>query len=196
MRTLSPALFAVAALSFLLPFVTLSCVAAPARDVLPGGAGRVIVTGVDLALGRSPVALVIGEDRAGPVQISPTNVKESHDVTLGAVENEDFSDPSRDPWVLTALSLSLIGLLLSVARAPWRFVAALLAGAGLTMLIIFRAILGSGAEIPGGPRYDFDYELGWWVAIVALGLAALVNVVLVIRSGLARSAPPEEPAPP
>ena len=105
MRKLSPALFAVAALSFLLPFVTLSCVEEPSGDILPGGMGVITVSGVDLAR----VALEVPAKVHAPA-VTPDVEDIPADVRPGPVAaHEAVLDPLLAPAPLAAQRRSARG---------------------------------------------------------------------------------------
>ena len=172
MRKVSPALFGIAALSFLLPFLTFECNASGEDLGLPGADITMTITGIDLALGIRSFAFNHPEAEA----------------------TQAFAGDAVSPLVLAALSLSFAGIgTVWVRRRHWLWDAAHATGAalGAAALILTRLNARASGGIEDDAEWILRWRYGWWVAVVALALAGVFNLALVIRSGVARQEPTE-----
>ncbi len=196
----SPAGLALAGLCLLLPFFTASCTA----EEQPRAQWRVTYTGVDVLTGGRPaVALTMDADQE-PIQ--PLDNAELLDL-LGAPPAP--LGPQPVAWVAAALMVAALagaalpsriwratataGLAIAAAVVLWG--AVVLArqdatDAVATVLSHFNSSRDeapmSGAELRAWENYPqirdlFHYLYGFWVAIAALLLVGVVNVVRVVR---------------
>lgn len=214
-RFLSPSFFVIAAIAFLLPFVSVSCNPAAVGEGLegfggtespitgpspgagfpgfPGGGGEVEIatgTGLDIALGSSVELEGLGGLGGLPQQ--PQG------------DQGSWGDMDGRLFVVIALIVAVAGLALSFLRGRLGGVLAGLLGiGGAALLVIFRIVaspnLGGAQEVPGADAFSLNFKVGWWLALGAFVLAAVTGT-WVARTGTqptttAGVPPPGEPPP-
>jgi hypothetical protein len=166
-RFLTPSLFAVGAIVFLLPFFTVSCTGPLAGELRGFGVepseAQLELTGWDLVLGQLPerFQLIEGTGSAQPLAIALAVA-----VVLGIVA-------SGLPRRLGAAAGVLLGL------------------AGILLLILLGRAVGEAARANVQPNargfIHVSWEIGAWVLVALLAVAALHGVFRVVR---ARARPP------
>jgi hypothetical protein len=166
-RFLTPSLFAVGAIVFLLPFFTVSCTGPLAGELRGFGVepseAQLELTGWDLVLGRLPerFQLIEGTGPAQPLAIA-----------LG---------------VTVALGIAVSGLPRRLGAAA----AVLLGSAGIVLLILLGWAVGEAARDNVQPNargfIRVSWEIGAWVLVALLAMATLHGVFRVVR---ARARPP------
>jgi hypothetical protein len=166
-RVLTPSLFALGAIVFLLPFFTVSCTGPLAGELRGLGAQpsetQLELTGWDLVLGRLPPRVRAFEETGAAQPLA---------IALG---------------VAVALGIVVSGLPRRLGAAG----GALLGLAGIVLLILLGRAVGEAARANVQPKarefIHVSWEIGAWVLVALLAMAALHGVFRVVR---ARARPP------
>ena len=184
----SPIVFAIAAICFVLPFVSFSC----------SGQRFATLSGIDLVRGAK---VTVDEDAL-------KGFSESLDQTFGTTSDQDSTttdtqseDTDPEIWAIIALAAALIGIVIGlVTKNRVRTIGSLAAAAvGILSLAILHSVLSGEFDVPKEARgiVAFEYRFGYWLVILLFG-------VLVAAHGLALRSPsqtlyppaaPPEPAP-
>jgi hypothetical protein len=135
----------------------------PFFSVSCAGFTVVAVSGVDLVMGKEITLF----DDGGPSFAETTALE-------------------REPWAVTAAALAALGVVAGVGSVGF-----LLGMGGIGALLALRWVLldKAGPELMG---MSLDFEWGYWLAIVAFGLAAIMSVGVEWGRGPAK---PEKPRP-
>ena len=168
----------VALLLFVLPWVTISCAEQP----------LVTMSGVDLATGHVMM----------------------HNAMTGATESPPGANGG-DIWVILAALLILAGLVASFLLKGKNGLIADMAGAGLAAAALAYTVLvripheahsgnAAGAASPGGPSPEqiaqmiqVKVQIGFWLTLLALIAAIVLDVLAMKRSAAATPAAGEGP---
>jgi hypothetical protein len=195
-RLLSPIGFLAVGCFFLLPFVTVSCSAPTSPD------GQTI--GLVGRADYSGKALVVGERPA--LSVSDAYAQTANDDTATSLEaaGEQTTPIDRQPLMLVALGLAVIGVVVTAWPRSWARALCGAALAGICALflaggevIALRAaadrVNADTAPYFGQPRPGVSHiGYGFWLALALLVVLVLANVFDLVR--LSRSsahAPPE-----
>jgi len=208
-RLLSPAMFAVVVICFLLPFISISCDASALQDPFggtespiagptpipgfPGGGGEVELTkatGFDIVFGTS--AEVEGLGGLGALGGQTT-------------EQGSWADLDGRIWVILALVAAVAGLGLSLLRGGIGALGAVVMGIAVAAtLFIFRLVASPNLDAaqagPGADAVSLNFKIGWWLALIFGALAAGTGVWLAMRGDeppvAGELGAPGEPPPP
>lgn len=143
-------LFAAAMLSFLFPFLTVSCQGQPLATVK----GSTLVTGGSADLSVDPG--MFGDDTS---------------------TGEDTELPPH-PIVVLAAMLAVGGLSVAFSSAKWaQYTAAAAAALGVSSLLAFRATMSASADVRElqSSGFQLSYGTGWWAALLSFGAAGLIG---------------------
>ena len=188
-RRVSPVMFAVIGLAFLLPFVTVKC----------SGQDLVSMKGLDLVTGAEP-------DINEEFEESFNDFGEGFEVDgeETQVETEQFVESDEnDPniWAIIALGSAIAGLVVSlVLRLRARTLGATItAGLVFLALIILRFDLSGDLDEAQG-IVTIDYRFGYWIALLLALVLLLAHGMELLRKPTTAtptaSAPPAETPPP
>jgi hypothetical protein len=157
MGRISPAFFIIVVISFLLPFVRITC----------DGQEMAKMTGLDLATGAE-VKVPGMEEEAGEAEEGEVTIKPS--------------DREPEPLAIAALACAIVGIVLGIATAKKAPILPGIMGiVGIVMLVLLRFSLeGDMGEMPteegmSGPQIEYMY--GYWLAIAGFALAAIVSLL-------------------
>lgn len=208
-RVISPALFAVVVICFFLPFVTISCNEAGAgfAEGLAEGLGEELggatggatedleetFTGIDLVTGST------GEEVAEGAATLPGQ----EGVETGQVKDSQ-------PFAIAAIVVAVLGMALSwLALWIGPVAGSALGIGGIVALFLLKGKVEG--VLPAGGELDlfisFQWQLGYWLAMAAFGLAAAWSIFRLLTearwataragpSGPVASTQPARPAPP
>jgi hypothetical protein len=186
-RLISPALFAAAAMCFLLPFASVSC-QGPAATKEGLGPGSATQTGFQMATGTGPT-----------LEVHPGVLE-----TLG--EDRRIFDRDPEPLAAVAFASGLLGIAVSIGTGRlWRVASAALAVAAVAVLVMLRAELQSDLTAFGrllgfepdevDEAFALQYRAGYWLALTAFASAVLsVAAPLLLRPWGAASSRRRSPA--
>jgi hypothetical protein len=186
-RRRSPIFFAVIALCFLLPFVSVEC------------SGQRILTmkGLDLVTGAEPE---ISEDFEEQFDLGDTgDTGDETAVDPGDIETETGVESENDPnlWAIIALAAAIAGLILSlVLRLRSR-----LLGATITALIVFASLVILRFDISADTDeaagiVGVEYRFGYWIALLLALVLSIAHVMELRRPSRAATTAGVPPAPP
>lgn len=159
-RRFSPGFFAVIALCFLLPFVSITC----------SGSRLATLKGLDFVLGTE---VTIDQELEESFDLD-TGQTPGTDAPEGEIDVEGAEDSRVDPniFAIAALAGAVVGIVLTmILRRRGRDLAAVvLASIVLLSLLIFRFDTSGDAE-GGQGVVGIEYRFGWWIAVlVAMAL--------------------------
>jgi len=209
-RFLSPAMFAVVVICFLLPFISISCDASALQNPFggtespiagptpipgfPGGGGEVeltTATGFDIVFGSS--AEIEGLGGLGALGGQTT-------------QQGSWADLDGRFYVIIALVAAVVGLGLSLLRGRIGALGAAAMGIAVAaLLFIFRLTASPNLDQaqaggPGADAVSLNFKIGWWLALIFGVLAAATGLWLAMtgddRPVAGELGPPGEPTPP
>ena len=170
-------LFLLAGLSFLLPFVSLSCASEEAAEGMDMEQVDQTLTGVELVLG--------GSEREG---FFPENARGRPDPDA----EPGFTIPA-EPFAVVALVAAMVGLALVFVRiTKTRLLGASIAGAAGAGSLLLLA-LSPTLRALGLNAVTLLY--GFWIALGLFGLATGAHVLQLRSSGMSSKTPLHEPSP-
>lgn len=189
-RRFSPAMFAVIAVCFFLPFVALTC----------AGQELFSVKGIDLVTGTE----ITEDDLSGDVRDSLQQFEEG----FGETPTDDSADENDklDPqlWAIVALAAAVVGVVggLVLRDRRGRLLSAISGIVGAVSLILLRATFDvesgadAGQEI-GQVSIGYEWRLGWWLALLLFLVQPLLHLISGRRMVAAGDTPlPTTPPPP
>lgn len=199
-KVFSPVFLALAAVCFFLPFVSVSCNTSALQEGL-GGLGELPQTGPspipDLPTGDVEIVSATGWDIVSGAQVEPSGQFADLAELGGEVtptQGEDF--PGRI-YAILAFAVGIIGAGVSLLRERIGAIAALVAGVlGALFLFLLRSSITGEFGQATLVGFEVNFELGWWLALLAFVAAAGFAVwsVATMRRPTEYSAPPP-PAP-
>lgn len=200
-KLFSPSFFALAALCFFLPFVSVSCnigaLAEGIRGLEEGLAGDEGTPG-GLLDGDSEIRVTAsGLDVVTNAQPQPQGVPDFH--LPGGEEIDPLAEaggafPGR-VFAILALAAAVVGIGLSVLRRPLGPVAALGLGvAGAVFLLMLRSSIEGELAPARALGFRVTYEYGYWLGLLLFVLAAAAGVLGLIRDRPVRATGPVLPA--
>lgn len=201
-RFVSPALFAVVVICFFLPFVTIAC----------GEAGQGAVEEIAGEFGETPPPgggipedgqiadftgwqLVVGDQDELEATEAPTDT----DAAPGAVPGQPGDVRDSQPFAIAAFAIAVLGIALSwLALWIGPVAGSLLGIAGVVVLFLLKGSVEGLIPAAGGFQLlEFRWEIGFWIAMAAFGLAAAWSLYrLLTEARLATRRTGTEPAPP
>jgi hypothetical protein len=179
----SPIVFAIAAICFILPFVSFSC----------GGQRFATLSGLDLVRGaKVSVDESALEGFSDSLNESFGATPDPSDASSTDTQSED-TDP--ELWAIIALAAAVIGIAIGFTKNRLRTVGSLAAAAvGFLSLIVLRMVLSGEFDIPKEAQsiVAFQYRFGYWIVIVLFLLLGVAHG-LTLRSPKTTLYPPAEP---
>lgn len=171
-KLFSPAFLALAAVCFLLPFVSISCNASALQDL--GGLPQTGPSPIpDLPTGEVEIVSATGWEIVSGAEIEPSG--EFADLAeLGGEVTPSESDefPGRI-YAILAFAVAILGVGVSFLRARIGAVSALVAGIlGALFLFLLRTSITSDFGQAGLVGFEVTFELGWWLALLLFVAAA------------------------
>ncbi len=168
---LSPACFAAAALFFFLPFLTVSCQGKPLARMT----GLQTMTGTTVDLSKVFDGAAFGEG-----ELKGLTLKPSAEQLQGLPEGMSLKPDQKvggSGLAVLSFACALCGVaLFFLPRVGAGAVPALAAVAGVVLLFVNKAQVASKLQEPTMGMVRVDAEYGFWLAALAFGAAALVNL--------------------
>lgn len=170
----SPIVFAIAAICFVLPFVSFSC----------SGQRYATLSGLDLVRGAK---VTVDQDALeGFTDGLDEAFGTSSDQESASTTESQSEDTDPEIWAIIALAAALIGIVIGlVTKNRVRTIGSLAAAAvGILSLAILHSVLSGEFDIPKEAQgiVAFEYRFGYWLVV-------LLFAVLAASHGLALRAP-------